>query len=142
MAACTDTSSAEVGSSQTTIRGLPPVQRGVWVLEHDLQRLQLVAPAMREIGAERLAVDADGRSLIGRGEAEQQPGQRGLAAPRLADKSERLAKSEVQVDPGKRGDVAVPGREGLGQVAHGHDWIRGARRTRELDVSWRAARQA
>ncbi len=92
------------------------VQRRVRVLEHDLQRLELIAGAVAHVGGQRLLGELDGRARIGRDQAEQHPGQGGLAAAGLADEAERLPAPQVEVHPGERAQRRAAGGEGLRHV--------------------------
>ena len=179
MAACTETSSAEVGSSQTTsfgspakaraiatrclsppesctgfwvsvrsvirtrpassrslrVRGLAadadellhraeqdalhrvtPVERRVGILEDDLDRAQIVARALLVESARATRPRARRRPVVGRHDAEQRSGERRLAAARLADEPERLARPDRGADADERMDSCPALLEDLPEV--------------------------
>jgi hypothetical protein len=67
--------------------GEPPVERGVGVLEDDLERPDVVAAALPDRLLERLAVELDLRPLVGGDVPEQRARERRLTAARLADQA-------------------------------------------------------
>ena len=117
---------------------MPPVEGRVRVLEHDLQRPQDLPRPPPRVRAERLAVQGDDRALVRRGEPEQDAGQRGLPAARLAHQPERLARTDRQVHPGQGPD---PAREGLGQPLDDHQRIAGPVAVQHADRSRGGPRQ-
>ena len=84
----------------------PGVERGVGVLEHELEvppaAAQLPLPPSR---LSSLALEAE-RPGVGPLERHQQPAHRGLAAARLADQAEGLAPADRERDVGDRLDRA------------------------------------
>src|SRR3954452_399120 len=112
------------------------------MLEDDLKRAHLLAVALADAGRELPAVELDDRPLVGLGQPEQQARERGLAAARLADEAERLARAQAEPDVRDRLDVVALLVERLAHVLRAHDRRRvlvdGARDRRGL----RGARHA
>ena len=75
--------------------GLAAVERGIGVLEDDLQRLQLRRLPLGGARRQLLAVELDDAIGIGRREAEQQLRQRCLAAAGFADKAQGLSPGQI-----------------------------------------------
>ena len=103
-------------AAQDALDGEAPVERRVGVLEDDLQRAHVVAPALGDLLLERLPVELDDRALVGLDEAEQRARERRLAAAGLADQAERLARPQDEVDVVHRADVVALLAEGLAQA--------------------------
>ncbi len=78
------------------------VERRVGVLEDRLERPHLLVGALDDPGRELLAGQLDGRARIGSRQAEEDPRQRRLAAPRLADEPQGLARADGEVDVDQR----------------------------------------
>src|SRR5215211_5416480 len=93
-----------------------PVQRGVGVLEDDLQRADVVAPALRDLLLELLPVELDDRPLVGGDEPEQRARERRLAAAGLADQTQRLARPQDEVEVVHGADIVALLAEGLVQA--------------------------
>ena len=98
-----------------------PVERGVRVLEHDLQRPHLLAVAVVDLRRDRRALELDDRSFVRRRQPEQQAGQRRLAAARLADEPERLARRQRERDVLDGADLVPVLVERLAHVAGADD---------------------
>ena len=77
---------------------VPPVQRGIRILEHDLQRFQLLQGPLSRGRRQRRVTEGHHRAWVRRDQPEQHPGQGGLTAPALTDDPERLAGDHVQAD--------------------------------------------
>ena len=93
------------------MHGVPPVERRVRVLEHDLDRAKVVASCAsdsRPASARDLELDGARRRAD---DPEQRARQRRLAAARLADEAERLARPDRRADADERVDV-VPAAAG------------------------------
>ena len=94
------------------VDGVPRVQRPGRVLQHQLDAAPVAAQRARPV-RQGLAGEPDlaaGRPL----EPEHGPGERGLAAPGLADQREDLAWRDVEVDAvdgGRGGPAPAPARE-------------------------------
>src|SRR5262249_27621299 len=80
---------------QDVANRLPWVQRGVRILKHDLHFAALGAKGARGKGSQVFAFETD-FAAIGLDEAQGQPAESGLAAPRFADDAEGLAAEHRQ----------------------------------------------
>ena len=85
------------------------VERGVRILEHWLHELRALEPA---VGADRPAGERYG-SGGGGFDAEDQPGERALAAAGLADEAQRLALAHDKVDAAQRLERAAGAKQRL-----------------------------
>ena len=117
------------------------VQGGVGVLEDDLHRLQLLVAARGAFGRERQAIQFDHRSLVGHGEPEQDAGEGRLAAPRLADQSERLSCLQIEVDADDGTDVFAADMEGLRHAPQADHRVPSALGVSLLDVDRGCSRE-
>ncbi len=97
--------------------GVAAVQRGVGILEDDLERLLLGQRAPVRERRERLSVELDDAAGVGGGEPDDDAGQRRLSAPGLADEAERLARQDLDVDILQSADVMAGLMERLGDAA-------------------------
>jgi hypothetical protein len=125
------------------------VQRGVRVLEHDLQVPAQCAEFARALMQQVLAAECD--LAAGRLDQPQDaPPGGGLAAAGLADQAQHLPGVQVEGHPGHGvhhvpaadRPAAVPDRELLHQVAHGQQRLRAAGRRRGGLADGRAAHDA
>ena len=101
--------------SRMRLHGVAAVERRVRVLEDDLERAQVVARPLLVPGREELALEQR-RARRRRDDPEQRPRERRLAAARLADETERLARPDRRADVDERVDVVAALVEHLAEV--------------------------
>ena len=86
---------------------VPAVERRVRVLEHDLDRPHLLRRPLAGGRRQRLPVELEHAALVARRDAEQHAGERRLAAARLADQAQRLARPDLRGHVGQRVHVVA-----------------------------------
>ena len=116
------------------------VEGRVGVLEHDLERFQLLAAAVARIADHRHALQVDLGAGIGGRQAEQHPGEGRLAAARLAHQPQGLAGIDVEIDVDQPAQVLAEEVERLGHTPQAHHRLAGLARTCRTCLSSAASR--
>jgi hypothetical protein len=103
-------------TADDTAHGVAAVERSVRVLEDDLERAHLLGAPLLDLAREPVAVHLENRAFVGSGKAEKDAREGRLAASRLADEPEHLARADDERDVHESLHVLAFLLEGLGAV--------------------------